>query len=224
MDQSSPIIYLDLDGTLLDVQERYCRLHADIARELGRQPLPQARFWALKRQGAPLETLLSGWEEPAREAYSRRWLADIEAPSYTRLDRLIPAAREALTTLAQRFRLVLVTLRRDGGGLRQQLQRLGIDGFFAGLVAAADRPTGAYSKAELLRLSGAANGGRAIVVGDSEADVQAARELGLAVVCVLTGIRDRPFLEALKPDHIVESVGQLPELLRDIAWTERLVV
>ena len=37
MDEGSPVIYLDLDGTLVDVQERYCRLHADTARELGRR-------------------------------------------------------------------------------------------------------------------------------------------------------------------------------------------
>lgn len=224
MDEGLPVIYLDLDGTLVEVQERYFRLHTEIARELGRQPLPRSRFWALKRQGASLETLLSDWDEPSREAYSRRWLADIEAPSHTRFDRLIPAAREALATLGQRFRLVLVTLRRDGGGLRRQLRQLGIDGFFAALVAAADHPAGDCSKAELLRLSGAARGGRAIVVGDSEADVQAARELDLPVVCVLSGIRDRPFFEALNPDHIIESVGQLPELVKEIAWEERLVV
>ncbi len=224
MDEGSPVIYLDLDGTLVDVQERYCRLHADTARELGRRPLPRARFWALKRQGASLETLLNHWDEPVREAYSRRWLAAIEAPSYTRFDRLIPAAREALATLAQRFRLVLVTLRRDERGLRQQLRQLGVDGFFAGLVAAADHPAGDYTKAQLLRLGASTNGGRGIVVGDSEADVEAAREMGLPVVCVLTGIRDRRFLQALNPDYIVESVGRLPELLKDIAWTKRLAV
>lgn len=224
MNNHSTVIYLDLDGTLIDVREKYCRLHEDIARAMGRQPLPSAIFWTLKRRATPLPALLGDWEAEARESYSRRWLAAIEAPTYLQFDGLIPGTRKVLSRLSRRHRLVLATLRRDGRALREQLQRLGIEGYFAGAVAAGDHPSAGSAKAQLLRLKGETNGRRAIVVGDSEADVEAARELGAPVVCVLTGIRDRPFLEALRPDHIIESVGQLPQLVDQAGRSERLVV
>ena len=119
MGKGSTPIYLDLDGTLVDVQDRYCRLHTDIARGLGFQPIPSDRFWAQKRRGAPLEMILSDWDEPARRAYNRLWLASIEAPDYLGFDRLVPGTLEAVETLTQRFRLVVVTMRRNGNELRR---------------------------------------------------------------------------------------------------------
>jgi phosphoglycolate phosphatase-like HAD superfamily hydrolase len=211
---------LDLDGTLVNVKEKYCRLHTDIARELNREPLPGDLFWALKRQGVSLETLLEDWDEPARQAYNRRWLDEIEAAAYTRLDTLMPSAPETLSALAMRFKLVLATMRRDGLGLRRQLHWLGIRTFFSDLLVAADYRSTVYTKAQLLRPAFSMNGGRAVVVGDSEADVEAARELGVPSICVLTGIRDRRFLQALHPDYIVESIDQLPELMGDVLGAE----
>jgi len=222
MGEGSAPIYLDLDGTLVDVQEKYCRLHTDIAKGLGYRPMPPDRYWAQKRRGASLKAILCDWDEPARRAYNRRWLASIEAPDYLRLDKLVPGTREALGSLTQRFRLVVVTMRRNGSELRRQLRALEIDDYLTGVVAAADYPSADYTKAQLLRLSGETDGQRSIVVGDSEADVQTARELGAPAVCVLSGIRDRPFLNALHPDYIVPSVGQLPKFVTDGVWAERL--
>jgi phosphoglycolate phosphatase len=222
MGKGSTSIYLDLDGTLVDVQEKYCRLHANIAKGLGFQPMPPARFWAQKRRGAPLETILSDWDEPARRTYNQRWLASIEAPDYLRFDRLVPGTREALETLARRFRLVVVTMRRNGRELRRQLRELEIDDYLTAVVAAADYPSADYTKVQLLRFSGETNGRQAIVVGDSEADVQMARELGAPSVCVLSGIRDGAFLKALDPDHIIPAVAQLPKLVTNSIWAERM--
>lgn len=223
MGKGSTPIFLDLDGTLVDVQEKYCRLHTDIAKGLGFQPMPPDRFWAQKRRGAPLETILSDWDEHARRAYNRRWLASIEAPDYLHLDTLVPGTREALGTLTQRFRLVVVTMRRNGSELRRQLRELEIDDYITAVIAAADFPSADNSKVQLLRLSGETNGRQAIVVGDTEADVQTARELKAPAVCVLSGIRDGPFLKALDPDHIIPSVAQLPKLVTDDVWAERMV-
>jgi phosphoglycolate phosphatase-like HAD superfamily hydrolase len=222
MGKGSAPIYLDLDGTLVDVQEKYCRLHMDIAKGLGFQPTPPDRFWAQKRRGAPLETILSDWDEPARRAYNRLWLTSIEAPDYLRIDKLVPGTREALEALTQSFRLVVVTMRRNGSELRRQLRELEIDDYLTAVIAAADYPSADYTKVQLLRLSGETNGQRAIVVGDSEADVQTAREIGAPAVCVLSGIRDGPFLKALDPDYVIPSVSQLPKLVTDSVWAERM--
>jgi len=214
MNEHAHILYLDLDGTLLDIREKYHRLHCRIALDLGREPLPRGTFGARKRSGAALEVLLPDWEEAARAEYSRRWLAEIERPLYTRFDRLVPGARESLVRLAPRFELVLVTLRREGEELRRQLRSLGVAQLFSRLLVRGDHGGAELTKAQLLRLTVPPDERGSIVVGDSEEDVRAARALGSPFVAVLTGVRDRAFLAALGSDLIIESVAQLPAALQ----------
>lgn len=216
MAEAESTLYLDLDGTLLDIRSKYYTLYSRIVTDLGAQPLSQAAFWELKRRAAPPECILPGLDADGREQYSRRWLAAIETPAFTRLDTLLPGAREALEDLRRRSSLVLATMRHDEAVLTADLRRLRVHGFFSRIVTAAGSPPGDTAKAALIREQAPVNGAGAIVVGDSEADVEAARELGLPSVCVLTGIRDLAYLEALRPDFIIDSVAQLPGLVRAI--------
>jgi len=209
-------VYLDLDGTLLDIRAKYYSLYSRIVAGLEAQPISQASYWELKRGAASPETILSGLDDAGREEYGRRWLAAIETPAFTGLDSLLPGAREALSDLRRRSSLVLATMRHDEAVLAADLARLGIQQFFSRIVTAAGRPPGDTAKGELIRRHAPVNGGGAIVVGDSEADIQAARELGVPSVCVLTGIRNLAYLEALRPDFIIDSVAQLPALVKAI--------
>jgi phosphoglycolate phosphatase len=216
MNQRAPILFLDLDGTLLDIREKYHRLHCRIALDLGHAPLPRGTFWARKRTGVAVEDLLPDWDDAARAEYSRRWEAEIELPAYTRFDRLVPGARESLLRLAPSFELVLVTMRRDGQELRRQLRRLGVAPLFSRLLVRGDHDGTELTKAQLLRPTVTPNGRRSVVVGDSEEDMRAARSLGSPFVAVLTGMRDRDFLAALAPALIIESVAQLPAALQSV--------
>ena len=81
------------------------------------------------------------------------------------------------------------------------------------MAVAGDRPDLERSKVRLLREVADGRRGAVLVVGDTEEEITAARTLNLPVVAVLTGLRDRPFLEALQPDLIVPSVAELPGLL-----------
>ena len=214
MNEELPVLYFDLDGTLLDIREKYHRLHRRIATDLGREPLPRSIFWTRKRRGATLEALLPDWEETVRQEYARRWLGEIELPVYTRFDRLVPGARHSLVRLAREFELVLVTLRRDGRELRRQLRDLGLDQLFNRLLVSGDHGGAELTKAHLLSLTDLSEKRRSIVVGDTEEDVLAARAMRAPVIAVLTGLRDRAFLAALSPDLIIESVAQLPAALQ----------
>jgi phosphoglycolate phosphatase-like HAD superfamily hydrolase len=210
-----PTLYLDLDGTLLDVREKYFRLHCRIAADLGREALSPGAFWARKRRGAALEALIPDWEEAARVEYGRRWLAEIESPLYTRFDQLMPGARHCLVKLGREFELALLTLRRDGLELRRQLQRLGISQLFSRLLVSGDYG-GELTKAQLLRLNVPREERGSIVVGDTEEDIRAAQALGSPVIAVLSGMRDRAFLAALGPDLIIESVVRLPAAVQSV--------
>ena len=214
MSEGPPVLYLDLDGTLLDIREKYHRLHRRIAADLGRQALTWDTFWARKRRGGTLDDLLPDWEETARREYAKRWLGEIELPLYTRFDRLVPGARHSLVRLGREFELVLITLRRDGRELRRQLRHLGLDQLFSHLLVSGDHGGANLTKAQLLSLAVPPEKRKSIVVGDTEEDVLAARAMRAPVIAVLTGMRDRAFLAALSPDLIIESVAQLPAALQ----------
>lgn len=56
-----------------------------------------------------------------------------------------------------------------------------------------------------------------LAAGDTAVDVQAAHNAGAVSVGVLTGQTPRAALEAAPHDHILDSVGDLPELIATIA-------
>jgi phosphoglycolate phosphatase len=58
----------------------------------------------------------------------------------------------------------------------------------------------------------------AVYVGDMAIDVQVARAAGLTVCVVPTGSDDRITLEAARPDRLLASLTELPELLQHTAF------
>ena len=52
---SRPPLFLDLDGPLLNVRDRYHGVYAQIAEELSVPPLDRDAYWSAKRRRAPLE-------------------------------------------------------------------------------------------------------------------------------------------------------------------------
>lgn len=173
-----------------------------------------AAYWRLKRRGAPLARVLaaSGVDPGRREAFLDRFLAGIEAPDRLALDRLLPGAEAALAALAARGdRLVLLSLRRDPAAFAGQVARLGIGGLFDRVDAGRTAEDGRVAKRRLIEAAGFA--GPAAVVGDTEADVGAARALGLAAVGVTTGLRTRRFLLAAGAATVVDRLGEVPAAL-----------
>jgi phosphoglycolate phosphatase-like HAD superfamily hydrolase len=55
------------------------------------------------------------------------------------------------------------------------------------------------------------------VVGDTEADMGAARALGLAPVGVTTGLRNRSYLLAAGAATVLDRIGQVPAALHGAA-------
>jgi phosphoglycolate phosphatase-like HAD superfamily hydrolase len=177
--------------------------------------VPQDRFWELRRSGVPSSWLVANLGDPVRDEFERRWLVEIEKPSYLGLDNLLPGSFETLKYLANVSRLVLLTMRRNREALLQQLNHLDIAIFFNSVLSPLDQMIAETTKAELILDNLPPNGRAAMVVGDSEADIATAKQLNLTVVCVESGIRSRAFLEALKPNQIIHSIAELPALLAD---------
>jgi phosphoglycolate phosphatase len=210
------IIFFDLDGPILDVSERYFRLHRHIVGQFGGRVMDKGTYWHLKRDRQSLSILLGmTGGHISEEAYRAQWFHMIELPEYLQYDTIISGAREQLERLGQCHTLVLVTLRRQPDHLEAQLKQLQLSPFFAAVLSADSTVTdGLETKKRLIRASGFLTKG-ALVVGDTEIDIRTGKALGLKTVAVLSGIRNRNRLAEERPDCIVENINTLPQLERD---------
>lgn len=211
-DRSRRTVVLDLDGPVLETRRRHHEVYRDVLGALGGRPLPLARYWRLKRAGAPAAAVLEATGD-ARLAprFRPAWEREIEAPGRLALDAVQPGARGAIAALRARgARVVIVTLRSNPGGLAAQLAALGLDRE-ADRVLAVPHAEGPGPEGKVRHLRAALPGlaaRDAIWIGDSEVDVSAARLLGCAVVAVACGVRDAPFLGRLRPDAIVPNLAR----------------
>jgi len=208
-------IFLDFDGVLLDVSERYFRVHRALIEPSPGGRLDRSAYWNLKRARRQIRHILEadGAGEVDEATYRKRWVDTIEAQEFLGVDVLLPGTRERLAALAQKHPLILVTLRQQPAHLAMQLDALNLRPFFeAVLVGSPLSGEGSTVKAGLLRESGRLRPG-ALIVGDTEVDIRAGKAVGIKTVAVLSGIRDREALEAEAPDAIVDDLHSLEEVL-----------
>jgi phosphoglycolate phosphatase-like HAD superfamily hydrolase len=184
-------IFFDLDGPILDVSERYFRVHRDIVEQLGGERIDKRKYWHLKRDRQSLSALLD-WTgiTKSEETYRAQWLHKIELMKYLQYDTVIHGSKEQLKSLRQRHTLILVTLRQHRDHLDIQLKRFLLRSLFTSFTR------------------------DALVVGDTEVDIRAGRELGLMTVAVQNGIRNRERLAEEHPDFIIEDINALPQILK----------
>jgi phosphoglycolate phosphatase len=184
----------------------------------GGRPLDARRYWTLKRRGARWAELLARSAVAAgrEDAFLERFVARIEAPEQLRLDRLFPGVPAMLEALRLRGdRLLLLSLRRSPAALLRQVHDLGVAGAFERVCSGQAHAEGPRSKVHLIRQAGITR--PAAVVGDTEADVVAARRLGLTAVGVCGGLRTGGYLRRAGADVVLDGVGQLPAILAELA-------
>jgi phosphoglycolate phosphatase-like HAD superfamily hydrolase len=207
-------IFLDLDGTLLDVSERYYRAHRDVVLRHGGWPFPRDVYWTAKRNLVPENQILIRCglsAEAAWQAEGRR-RQDLERPAYLKLDQLWPWMGDALTGLEERGKLAIVTLRNHRDRLEEQIQRIGL-GLFCDPVISGRGDGTPEAKAALIRQSGISWAPGSVLVGDTEVDVASGKALGLRTVAVGNGIRSPALLERCSPDVLLADLRQVPAWL-----------
>jgi HAD superfamily hydrolase (TIGR01509 family) len=209
-------IIFDMDGTLADSIEQYCRMARD-DRSLG-AAVPRERVLALMGSGTPdlLRRLLPDDYPDAEAALERvvrarlrSWLRSLDD-----IDPL-PGCVDLLRRLhGEGHRLGIAT---SSGRALPYLDRWGVRALFTIIVGREDvRNRKPHPEAVLRCLAGlGVENERALYVGDSPIDVAAGRAAGVRTVGVLTGTSPRHVLEAAGSDHILGSAAELRELLAD---------
>lgn len=218
-----PTLLFDLDGTLADTAADLCETLNVILELHGRERVSEARVRHLVGGGARL-LLERGFRETGEEAseelldqsfdefldYYERHIAD-----HTKL---WPGVRDQLDLLAERGTLMAVCTNKVEGLSRKLIGMLGIDHYFPVVIGGDTLPVKKPDPEHLLEAIRQLGGDKAhaVMVGDSEADVYAAKNAGIPSICVTFGYTQIPVAELgaeVMIDHYDEFPAALAKLL-----------
>lgn len=214
-------ILFDLDGTLVETDNRWARLASQ-------------RLAFLRRLHRRLDTdrlgrdLIMAIEGPSNYAVSLAERLGLEGLVRGVADRvrrskgvavrgssvLLEGTRELLATLDGRYRLAVVTTRARPEALSFLAQQ-GLERYFSVVVTRQDvwrmkpHPAPVRRAARLLQVEPS----RCLMVGDTTMDVRAARRAGAVAVGVLSGYADREELQHAGAHLILDSAADLLALL-----------
>ena len=198
-------LYCDVDGTLLDSSARHEALLRDLFREDGLTwPAAAPDYLTYKADGHSTRAWLleAGLPEAQAADIAARWQAKIETPPYLAMDRAYPDAIPFLQAVhGQGDAVVLVSARQDADALRDTLARCALLPLVEELLVVL--PVHAADE-KAARLRGKIDPGD-VLVGDTEADLNAARQLGLPCYLLDRGFRSRRYWQR----QGVESYGSL---------------
>jgi phosphoglycolate phosphatase-like HAD superfamily hydrolase len=222
-------IITDFDGPIMDLSDRYYHVYQLCLAKV-KQPnqaikiLAKAEFWASKQahiseQQVGIESGLTAAQSEVFKELRDRHAHQIQ---YLSLDRVVPGSIAALERIqASGIELLVMTLRRTCE-LEPALQQYNLDRFFPphcryclpnDYIKHGDVEAKTQLMAQALaELKPSAN---TWMIGDTEADIVAAKTYGIKVIGVLSGIRDLDRLAQYQPDKIVANLAEAVDFILD---------
>lgn len=212
-------IYFDYDGPILDVRRRSWIVHSKVIEELGGTLFGnRLRHWEQKQDRTKKTIILKecGLDESLEKEYLKRYIALIEQENVLMTDCLIRGVKTVLNNLSKKHTLVLVTLRKNTSTALPQIKKFGIDKHFSTLLVGGENEDEQTfdAKTRMLQQEAQESGelGK-ILVGDTEGEIVAAKNLGITSVAVLGGIRSKNYLQSYDPDYMISHIRELPAIL-----------
>jgi len=212
-------VVFDLDGTMIHTAPDLIRATNHVMAGSGLPPAPAeiitpavsggARAMitaALHHAGHPPDSIEM---DPLLDMFSQFYIANIAEESHP-----FPGLIDSLDYFAAARVFLGVCTNKRQANADLLLQTLKLDGYFA-VVLGADalavrKPHPDHVLTTIARLGG--DPARAVMVGDSAPDIEAARAAGIPAIAVTHGYSEEP-IESLAPDRIVASLSELPEVV-----------
>ncbi len=221
-------IITDFDGPIVDVSERYYRVY-QLCLEKTCHPeqqikqLPKAEFWQMKRDRIS-ETeigMVSGLDEEQTLVFSKLRKQTVHTQPYFEYDTVADGAVDTLSKIKQlNIDLAVMTMRRVReldyalakyhlGEFFPKNRRYCLSNDYVKTRDIEDKPL--LMQRALVELPPADTW----MIGDTEADIAAAKTHGIKVIAVECGIRDRIQLESYQPDLIVKNFSVAIDVILD---------
>ena len=206
-------VIFDFEGTLVDFQWRLAEAEAELRQACAAQGFGTAGNYAELWNAAADVAASPGRVEELRRALGPvydRWDADALARWSSR-----PGAAALLQRLNESGVRTAMVSNIGRAALKAALGRFGLDRWLAPVVSRDDvtfmKPRAEGTLRVLAELKAAP--AEALFVGDSRADVLAARAAGLRVAIIRGGECDESAFAELPPDHFVSRLDEIAALV-----------
>lgn len=201
-------IFFDFDGTLIDVSQKYYHAHCAACKIMRLRSCSFKKYWGAKRSKTPEHELVNLDLHSTRlRDYENSRIRLLENNEFLEYDKLFPFTKKLLQSLKDRHRLFLVTLRRDAGFLLREVNNFGIANFFTKILIHCPKSNALVAKMNLLKEIKFSSDD--LIVGDTEVDIEAGKQLNLITVAVESGIRKKSILKKYAPDYLFKNAFQL---------------
>ncbi len=218
-------VIFDADGTLIDSKEDIAAAANYAMKAMGRPTLPHQQLYRYIGHGglALVASALRGGEPvthpdpelaPEADEAFRHFIAYYSEHPVDHT-RLFPGVAETLTELGRRGKKLAVATNKDAALTQQVLRELGADSYFPIILGdgkSPDRKPNPEVIHQILRSYDVPPAG-AVMVGDSEVDVQTARNAGIATIGLTYGHGGRAALEKAGADWVVDDMRDILALL-----------
>ncbi|QEQ01514.1 HAD family hydrolase [Thermosynechococcus sp. CL-1] len=213
---SSKIIAIDLDGTIIDCYPRQAAVTEYIFNELEINNIDFQVIWEHKRSGlSTVEVLKSYFPEinpKIIKSFTLRWLELIEEPYWITFDQLFPWSQSILETLNSiGFNLVLLTARQRPENVFDFLTNHGIHNLFSQVHIVSPQKATEQKADLLLQVNPLCH------CGDTETDALAAEKANVRFIGVSCGQRSKYFLERYTSVVILDNISELPKFIIDFS-------
>lgn len=217
-------VFCDFDGPLVDVSDRYYNTYQIAlnktreyyqtqSRCLHLKPLSKEQFWQLKQERVCDQqiALRSGLEIQHIPYFVEQVRTIVNESFLLKKDKFHQGVSWALALLHSRsVRLVLVTLRCQQQ-VTQILNNYGLLRLFSGVYGTSDETTAygnnvACKTALLEQAVREQDDKKCCMVGDTEADILAAKALGIPAIALTCGVRSYNYLQQFDPDYIYSDL------------------
>jgi phosphoglycolate phosphatase len=206
-------IFFDLDGTLIDISGKYYRVYADLVGTYNGDSLSRSAFWRHKRNKIPACELLTKSALPSVNAdqFSDKFANSLESKKYLTYDRLFPFAHRCLTSLIKHgHTLHLVSARHNKKDTLEEITGMGLTKYFTSIYVGHMHVNGRVAKRKAIEPVLTGRSGPFLIIGDTQDEIEAARDLNGISVAVLSGVRNRTLLASYRPDYIVRDIRNIP--------------
>jgi phosphoglycolate phosphatase len=215
------LVLLDLDGTLVDTVPDLAFCVDQTLRRLNKEPAGEqsVRGWV----GNGVDVLLcraltgrmDGSPDAAELATARELFLELYAIHTSRRSRVYPGVRNGLSFLSEHGATLGCVTNKPARFTERLLRDMGLYAHFALVVSGDTLPVKKPDPRPLLHAAEQLGFDPAdsLLVGDSEADVGAARAADFRVICVSYGYNHGRDIRLAMPDAVIDSLAELGKLL-----------
>ena len=199
------MIAIDFDGTILDSKNRHRIVMNAVLKEFSLSiDTSDMLDFKISKAANNIDYLrYKGIGQNAACQIQVRWQQLIEDEQYLINDILFP---DTLTFLeAQKGKVFLLTARNNAKGLLRQVERLCIKQYFTEIFVVSSGQNSAFEKAQILISANAC-----LMIGDTEVDLQAAKEAKVNFIAMSRGFRNKAFWLSKK----IEPVDSLSNIIK----------